>query len=184
MGSNPTLSASHTLGSQRNEMPQPIRSGLQRLAYVAMSVLVAWHTFAMIIAPAPDNSITVAARALAQPYLTFFGLQNPWEFFAPFVSPGYRFSYVIEDTSGEKHTFTPADRLNRFDPNSIWMRDRYTMIMTMPDLHGEAAGATLCLEHASLNPVNVTLLEIQQKDFSPEDMLSGKLPLDAEFVVA
>jgi len=165
-------------------MPQAIRSGLQRLMYVAMSVLVAWHTFAMIIGPAPESPITEAARDLAQPYLTFFGLQNPWEFFAPFIGPGYHFSYVIEDKAGEKHNFTPAAGLNNLHPSSIWMKDRYTRIMTAPETYGDAAGAALCLEHASLNPVSVTLLEIQHHIFWPRDLLKGKSPSDAEFTAA
>jgi hypothetical protein len=138
----------------------------------------------MVIAPAPESPIVDAARDLAQPYLTFFGLQNAWEFFAPFVGPGYHFSYVIEDKAGEKHTFTPANGLNNLHPTSIWMKDRYTKIMTMPESYGDAAGAALCLEHASLNPVSVTLLENQHKDFGPVDLLDGKRPSDAEFVRA
>ena len=163
-------------------MPQAVRPGLQRLTYVAMSVLLAWHTFVMIIGPAPESLATGAARWLAQPYLTFFGLQNEWGFFAPTVSPGYHFSYVIEDTAGEKHTFTPADSLNNFHPVSIWKRDYFTKIMTTPDVYGEAAGAALCLEQASLNPVNVTLLEVEHKEFWPNDLLDGKRPTDAAFV--
>jgi hypothetical protein len=149
-----------------------------------MSILLAWHTFAMIIGPAPESPVTEAAHSLAQPYLTFFGLQHPWDFFAPTVDAGYQFSYVIEDKAGEKHTFTPADRLNNLHPTSIWLKDRYAKIMSMPDVYGDAAGATLCLEHASLNPVSVTLLENQHNEFSPRDLLRGKRPTDAEFVEA
>jgi hypothetical protein len=58
------------------------------------------------------------------------------------------------------------------------------MIMTMPEAYGDAAGAALCLAHASLNPVNVTLLENEHNEFWPEDLLKGKLPTDAEFVSA
>ena len=163
-------------------MPQAIRSGLQRLTYVAMSVLVAWHTFAMIIGPAPESPVTEAARSLVQPYLTFFGLQHPWDFFAPTVDAGYHFSYVIEDKAGEKHAFTPAAGLSNLHPSSIWMKDRYNKIMSMPEAYGDAAGAALCLEHASLNPVSVTLLENQHDVFWPRDLLSGKSPSDAEFV--
>ena len=43
-------------------MPQAIRPGPQRLTYVAMSILLAWHTFAMIIGPAPESPVTEAAR--------------------------------------------------------------------------------------------------------------------------
>jgi len=137
-----------------------------------------------VIAPAPESLITDTARDIAQPYLSFFGLQNPWEFFAPTVGAGYHFSYVIEDKAGEKHTFVPVDRLNNLHPSSIWMKDRYTKIMTMPEAYGDAAGATLCLEHASLNPVSVTLLEIEHKDFLPIDLLRGERPSDAKYSVA
>ena len=42
-----------------------------RLIYLAMSAFVAWHTLAMVIAPAPDNSVIVQSlRGLFQPYLT------------------------------------------------------------------------------------------------------------------
>jgi hypothetical protein len=165
-------------------MPQAIRTGLQRLAYLAMSILLAWHTFAMVIGPAPENPITEAARSLVQPYLIFFRLQHPWDFFAPTVDTGYHFSYVIEDKAGEKHNFTPGDRLNNLHPTSIWMKDRYAKIMAEPATYGDAAGAALCLEHASLNPVSVTLLENQHNEFWPRDLLKGKSPSDAEFVEA
>ncbi len=56
--------------------------------------------------------------------------------------------------------------------------------MTMPDTYGEAAGAALCLEHASLNPASVTLLEMQHSEFGPDDLLQGKRPTDAEFLKA
>lgn len=163
-------------------MPQSTGRGPSRLTYVAMSTLLMWHTFVMVIGPAPGSPVVGAARWLAQPYLTFFGLQNEWGFFAPTVSLGYRFRYVIEDTTGEKHTFTPADSLNNFRPDSILKRDHYTMLMTMPEIYGDAAGADLCLEHASLNPANVTLLEIEHEEFWPEDLRKGKRPTDAEFV--
>ena len=47
----------------------------QRLTYLVMSVFVAWHTLAMVIAPAPDSSVLVGTlRAALQPYLTLFKL--------------------------------------------------------------------------------------------------------------
>ena len=58
------------------------------------------------------------------------------------------------------------------------------MIMTKPETYGDAAGAALCLEHASLNPANVTLLEIEHSEFWPDDLLEGKRPTDPEFVKA
>ena len=168
----------------RDRTPREPRPRLTRATTVAMSILLLWHSFAMVIGPAPASRLFGSARWLAQPYLTFFGLQNQWGFFAPDVKPGYRFSYEIEDAAGEKHRFTPADHLNNLHPDSIWKRDHYTMIMTMPDLYGDAAGAELCLEHASLGPVHVTLLELEHQEFSPDDWRNGKRPTDDEFVSA
>ena len=46
----------------------------------------------------------------------------------------------------------------------------------------DAAVASICKEHADLKPVVVTLVDVTQKDFSPEDQLNGKSPLDPEFL--
>lgn len=154
----------------------------QRLAYAGMSLLVSWHTFAMVVAPSPDSDIADSAREILHPYLTLFRLDNGWGFFAPNVGSGSQFRYVVEDAGGKRHTFTPAEKLNRFHPTSIWWRDRYVAVMEKPRLYANAAAAALCLEHADLKPVTITLLQIEQKAFFPAHRLSGKQPLDPEFV--
>lgn len=154
----------------------------QRLAYTGMSVLVAWHTLAMMVAPAPDSDITEGARSLVQPYLSLFRLDNHWGFFAPEVGNGSQFRYVVEDATGTRYTFIPAEKLNKFHPTSIWMRDRYISVMEDPDTFADAAAAALCQEHAALKPVAITLLQIAQKDYFPVHRLSGKMHLDPEFV--
>ena len=83
----------------------------RRLTYGAMSLLVAWHTIAMVIAPAPDSDISEAARSLFHPYLTLFWLDNHWGFFAPDVRSGRQFRYVIEDATGKRHAFIPGEKL-------------------------------------------------------------------------
>jgi hypothetical protein len=147
-----------------------------------MSLLVTWHTFAMVVAPSPDSDITDAARSILDPYLTLFRLDNGWGFFAPDVGHGSQFRYVIEDAAGNRTTFIPAETLNRFHPTSIWMRDRYIAVMEKPRAYADAAGAALCQDHAALKPIAVTLLELEQKEFLPADRLKGKRPLDPEFV--
>jgi hypothetical protein len=154
----------------------------ERLVYAAISLLLVWHTLAMVVASAPDSLMTRSVRPLLHPYLTLFRLDNHWGFFAPNVDPGVQFRYVIEDAGGKHHTFIPADKLSRFDPNSIWIRDRYRDVRESVDTFGDAAAAVLCREHASLHPVAITFLEVAQRDFSREDRLSGKHPLDPEFV--
>jgi hypothetical protein len=166
-------------GSLHHVIPKQWR---QRLAYAGMSLLVTWHTFAMVVAPSPDSDITDAARSILDPYLTLFRLDNGWGFFAPEVGRGSQFRYVIEDAAGNRYTFIPAETLNRFHPTSIWMRDRYIAVMEKPRAYADAAGASLCRDHAALKPIAVTLLELEQKEFLPADRLKGKRPLDPEFV--
>lgn len=57
----------------------------ERLVYSAMSLLVAWHTLAMVVAVSPDSVITGAARALVYPYVILLNLDNYWGFFAPML---------------------------------------------------------------------------------------------------
>src|SRR5258708_40217502 len=95
-----------------------LREGLK---YAAMSAIVAWHTLAMVIAPAPDSDVTAMARAALQPYLTFFRLDNQWDFFAPIVGEGSRLRYDIQDKSGKMHAFLPADELRWYQPEFLWL---------------------------------------------------------------
>ncbi len=54
----------------------------ERVAYAAMSLFVAWHTLAMIVAPAPDTSDLIRGlRVVFEPYLDFFGTRQRVEFF-------------------------------------------------------------------------------------------------------
>jgi hypothetical protein len=151
-------------------------------AYAAMSALLVWHTIAMVAGASSEITLAEPARSLLHPYLTLFRLDNHWGFFAPNVGTGSQFSYVVEDAAGTRSTFIPADKLSRFHPTSIWDRDRYKMVMENPDTYGDAAVASLCREHASMQPVSITLLEIDQLDFWPADLKAGKQPFDPEFV--
>jgi hypothetical protein len=159
-----------------------LRMWRKRLAYTAMSLLVVWHTFAMVVGPAPDSDLTTAARVVLQPYLSFFRLDNQWGFFAPDVAVDAGFRYVIEDASGKRHFFNPAEKLSRYHPTDIWVKDWYIHIMEDPETYRDAVAASLCREQAALHPVKVMLLEIDQTDFMPADQLSGKHPFDPEFL--
>ncbi len=155
----------------------------ERLIYTALSVFVAWHTLAIVVAPAPDGSVTVQSlRRLLHPYLTLFRLDNKWDFYAPNVGKGHQFRYVIEDAAGTRHTFMPTDDLSWFHPSHWWFRAWYDAIAESPDVHGDSIAARLCRQHAALRPVAITLLNLEEKDFLPADHLSGKHPLDSEFV--
>lgn len=153
----------------------------ERLTYVAMSALLAWHTLAMVIAPAPDNDLTESLQVVLQPYLTFLRLDGQWQFFAPTLGEGSRLRYVIQDRTGKNHTFMPAEELSWFHPNFIWFRSWYYRIMDDPDNYGDYAAAQFCRKHASLQPLAITFYEIQEEKFTREDYLSGKSRMAPEF---
>jgi len=154
-----------------------------RLTYVAMSLFVAWHSAATIIAPAPDVSELIrAVRVPFQPYLSLFRVDNRWGFFAPNVSRGAELRYVIEDTAGNHHPFKPTENLNWLHPSFFWVWYWFDAIIANPDIYADAAGAYLCRKHASLHPVSVIMFEVEAGDFTPEDQLAGKRPTDSEFV--
>ena len=154
-----------------------------RLTYTAMSAVLAWHTAATVIAPAPDVSDLInALRMPFRPYLVFFRLDNTWDFFAPNVGHAPQFRYIVEDNRGNHHPFMPAKDLNWFHPSFFWANSWYGAIMDAPELYADPAGAVFCQKHASLHPVSVIFMQAETDDFTPKDQLKGKTPLDPEFV--
>jgi hypothetical protein len=148
-----------------------------------MSALVAWHTFALVMAPAPQNSmIAQALRLPLHPYLALLSLEDEWNFYAPEVSPGRQFRYEIEDVSGKRHAFRPTDDLSWFHPNYWWLRGWYDGVMDYPETYADPFAVVLCRKHAALHPISINFLMLEVGDFSPEDHLAGKHPLDSEFV--
>lgn len=154
-----------------------------RLTFAGLSAFLAWHTIAMLIAPAPNVSEFVrAVRVPFQPYLSLFRLDNRWGFFAPDVSRGTQFRYIIEDIAGNHHPFKPTENLSWFHPTLFWFWYWFDAIIANPEIYADAAGAHLCRKHAALHPVSVIMLEAVAGEFTPEDELAGKRPTDPEFV--
>jgi len=161
----------------------------ERVTYAAMSLFFAWHTIAMVVAPAPNTSDLIKGlRIVLDPYLYFFRLDNEWNFFAPDVSEegqdplGVMLRYVIKDEAGTLHRFDAGAGLNWFHPSSIWFHGWYLALLARPDDFGEKFAALFCREHAELHPVTITLFEAHQRHYSPLDRLRGKQPLDPKFV--
>jgi hypothetical protein len=155
----------------------------ERLTHAAMSVFVAWHTLAMVVAPAPDTSVMVQSiRPLQQPYLTLLYLDHDWSFYAPDIHQAELFRYVITDGTGRRHMFVPTDELNWFRPAYWWFWQWYVAIMSSPEAYGDFAAAWLCRKHASLQPASITLLGVDEQVLSRADYLSGKQPDDPDFV--
>jgi len=152
------------------------------LIYTAMSALLAWHTLAMVVAPFDDNELTEGARKLLGPYLTILALDHGWSFFAPGVENGIRFRYEVATGAGDLRTFVPSDELRWLSPIRRPTRDRFRELLDNPELYADVVGLALCRDHADLNPLSVTLVEVRQKDFWPADSLAGKSPIDPEFL--
>src|SRR5262249_20400008 len=157
----------------------------ERLTYIVMAVFVAWHSLAIVVAPAPESSVTVQGlRNLLRPYLTLLRLDNAWDFFSPTVDSMRmsQFRYVIEDKAGDKHTFMPEAEFSGLNPSYFWFRDWQGAVIDNPDDYADIAAALYCRKHASLHPASITLLEIQEKEFTRTDFLAGKQRWDPEFV--
>jgi hypothetical protein len=153
-----------------------------RLLYAGMSLLLVWHTLAMLVTAAPESVMTRAARPFFAPYLALFDLEVHWDFFAPEVGGTYQFRYIVEDAAGQQHLFIPSDKLTRLSPSWIWLMDRYRDVIESVETFGEDTVAELCREHAALHPVAISLLAVDGKEFGPADRRAGKSPLDPEFV--
>jgi hypothetical protein len=156
----------------------------KRLTYAVMSVFVVWHTLAIIVAPAYDSATARELRVLFQPYLSLLRLDNIWSFFAPTEGGMHlsQFRYIIEDKTGEKLTFVPEAEFSWLLPSYFWFRGWYNAIIEYPEDYADIAADLYCRRHASLHPVSITLLEIQEKDYTQRDFLSGKQRWDLDFV--
>lgn len=155
----------------------------ERVTYAAMSFFVAWHTLAMVVAPAPATSDLVRGlRVVLTPYLDFFELDNDWNFFAPVVGKDAILRYVIKDDAGVEHSFDTDANLNWFDASYNWFRAWYFAVLDSPDDFAEEFAALFCREHAALHPAAITLFEVEEKDYGPLDRLRGKQQTDPEFV--
>ena len=158
------------------------KRGRAWLTYTAMSVFVAWHSFALVVAPLPDDSaIAQTVRLLLHPYLTLFYQDSKWDFYAPRTSISRQFRYDIEDASGNRHSFAPTDALSWHHPEYWWFRAWYDVVMDYPETYADHVAALLCRQHANLQPASIDLLRLQVDDFSPDDHLNGKHPLDTNF---
>lgn len=156
----------------------------QRLVFMAMSAFVVWHAMAIMIAPASDNSALVQSlRRVFDPYLTLFRLNNRWDFYAPNVVRGHQLRYIVESADGERRIVTPTDDWGWHHPGYWWFRAWNDAIIAFPERYADRTIASLCRQHAASRPAAITLLLVQQQEFTPEDHLAGRHPLDAEFVV-
>jgi len=158
----------------------------ERLTYLAMSLVVGWHSLAIMVAPMPNGSAAVqSVYSLVQPYLALLRMDNHWNFFAPRIGRHRQFRYVVEDAAGRRHVFIPTEEPSESISEYYMWREwkyLYDAIMDAPEGRGYLLGALYCKKHAALNPVSISLLKVQELDFWPEDYLQGRRPFDSKFI--
>jgi hypothetical protein len=155
------------------------------LTYVVMSLVVGWHSVALLISPLPDNSGALRwVRSFMNPYLTVFRLDNKWSFFAPNVGRQSVFRYIVEDAEGKEHTFEPLNEPTwSFPKYTMWRQFKYLFdsMVSDPEAYVPVV-ALLCRQHASLKPAAVSFVVVEELDFWPDDYLKGHRPLQPDFV--
>jgi hypothetical protein len=155
----------------------------RRLTYLVMSAFVAWHTLAMVVAPASGDSVAAQSlRQILDPYLAAFRLDNPWDFYAPIVGAGQELRYVVEGADGGHFSFVPTSGLKSWHPHYWWYRAWYNAIIETPEVYGDYFAILQCRKYTSLHPISIDLVKVEQKHFSREDFLNGKNPMDSEFL--
>jgi hypothetical protein len=155
----------------------------KRLLYALMSLFVAWHTFAIVVAPAPrESESTQSLQALVYPYIHLLTLGDRWDFYAPSVDRGHQLRYSVRAAGGKTYDFVPYEELNWHHPAYWWFRAWYDAVLDSPQDYGDNIGAFLCQKHSALKPLGVTLFKAEELAFTQADYLAGKRPLDSEFV--
>ncbi len=155
----------------------------QRSVYAAMSALLAWHCFVILIAPLPEASaVAQALWPVVNPYVSLLSLDNRWDFFAPNVAAGYELRDLLEAADGTSRVFVPMKQISWFHPYYIWTDQWQDAIVDHPETYAGLAAALFCRAQASARPTAVTLVNVEQKPFWPQDYLAGKRPLDPDFV--
>ena len=157
-----------------------------RLKYLAMSFIVVWHTLAIVIAPAPTGGEMVQFfRSVLQPYLTLFKMDNQWSFFAPKVGRGGEARYVVEASDGKRHVFEPSEMPREsLSHLFLWREWKYFFdkLNDSVGTRGYLIAGLLCKQYADFKPLSVTLLRVEERDFSAEDYRQGYRPQDPRYI--
>src|SRR5262249_55067900 len=83
----------------------PAASALGRGSFLAASLFVVWHAFALVVAPFPPSYLSGSVHAAIFPYLSVLYLDTDWNFFAPTPAPGRFVRYVVQARDGSSHVF-------------------------------------------------------------------------------
>ena len=155
----------------------------ERLAFVAMSAFVAWHSVAIMTAPLPaDSALGQGLRRVFTPYLTLFRLDSSWDSLPPNVGVRAQLRVAVEGGDGRRHVYMPIDEVSRLHPAFLALGYWYYEIMQSPDTRADYAGSYFCQKHADLKPKSVTFLEIEEDDYRPSHRLRGQVPWDPNLI--
>ena len=173
---------------QRDET-QPVTDAVRwrkRVTYIAMSLVAGWHTIAIVTSPLPPGSGLVQfIRSLMQPYMRVFRVDNQWSFFAPKVGRGGEFRYVVEASDGKRHVIEPSEEPRQSISHYFMWREwkyLYDKVLDSPEERGYLIAGLLCKKHSTLNPVSISLLRVNELDFTAENYLEGYRHYHSRFI--
>jgi len=145
--------------------------------YTAVSAFLAWHSFVMLTAPLPEASaVAQALSPILHPYLSLFSLDNRWDFFAPSVRPGYELRYILETADGSSRVVVPMKKISWYNPYFIWTDMWQDAIIDHPETYADLAAGLFCREQGSLRPTAVSLMDVEQREFWPQDFWPARTP--------
>jgi hypothetical protein len=160
----------------------------QKLLYFFASVFLIWHSFALVIGPAPQSYMRDGLYNIFKPYLSLFRLNNAWAFYAPEPDLGGVLNYKVINKDGDAHEFdiyaeqldkwsASYFRYNAFFNNIAWDSEEYRR-------YRESYTQYLCRRHSELSPQSIVLVRITQTPLSYKDYVNGARPLDPDFALA
>jgi hypothetical protein len=92
---------------------------------ILLSVWIAFHGIAIMLAPGPMTYLYQSARPLFLPYWQIFGLGSTWSFYAPDPAPPIFYEWEWEDAAGKRHTGSYPQF-----PSPYWNGDRQALRIT------------------------------------------------------
>jgi len=161
---------------------------MRAAGYVLMSLFIIWHVVGIaIVGPFDRSYMRDGLMKIYRPYLAFFHLNQSWPFYAPNPFPGSILNYQTTDASGVTRVYPLTQGREKFDHAYFRYTNFYAYLFSDPKYtqkkgYDKSVARFLCNRHFKENIVSIEFVLLSQKPFSREDYLSGKRPLDPEFL--
>jgi hypothetical protein len=150
--------------------------------FIAMSLFVAWHAFATLLAPAPASYLKAEILPLFQPYLRLLHLNSQWAFFSPDPSYGRTVRYTLIDADGAERPQSWVDAWPRGDAAYLRMTTLAAALTAENAALVESTARRLCRQHAADKPRAVRFELHQQLLVTPDAHLGGARPFHPQYV--